>query len=187
MKSVEALDRKLAIRQDIRLSRPFIVFLIIWGCQWLLSSCMIFFGQWLDFGIWEPLSLWIALAASAVMLWRSFRSKPWSGFTMPGGRSIIPLIMIIGAVWTLGYVHSVDTFFIPLLKSFILAAGYAQLSVWLGRPLLYMGIWLFALTVVVAVGYLGLASAVLGGFGGLSMLALGWMLYIGSKESEGNA
>lgn len=186
----EAINRKQELRRDIRWSRPYIVFFIIWGCQGLLSACMEFLEQWLNIERWEPLPVGIAIAASLLALWRIFQARQGnvsrvSGVT--GGRAAIPLLLVIGALWILGYVQAIDPLFTPLLKSFILAVGYAQLGVWLGKPFIYMGIWLFVLTIVVALEYLGFASVLLGGFGGVSMLALGCLLYFGNKHLEGES
>lgn len=185
MKSVEVMNSKQVIGQNIQSSRPYLVWLMIWGVQAVLASSLEFIGQWLDVAAWQSIPLWIALAASAVVIWRDVRLGVLSKLTIPAGSSVWAVIMLIVAVWTLGYVHAADTSFIPLMKSFIVAASLAQLGVWLGRPILYIGIWQFVLTVVVATQYLGLASVTLGGAGGLSMIALGWMLYIGNKQSEG--
>lgn len=185
MKSVEVMNPKQTVLQNIQSSRPYLVWLMIWGIQAVLASTLEFIGQWLDVAAWQSIPLWIALAASAVVLGRDVRLGVWSKLTIPAGPSVWAVIMLIVAVWTLGYVHAADTSFIPLLKSFIVAAALAQLGVWLGKPILYIGIWQFVLTLVVATHYLGLASVALGGAGGLSMIALGWMLYIGNKQSEG--
>lgn len=185
MKSVEAMNPKQTILQNIQNSRPYLVWLMIWGIQSVLASTLEFIGQWLNVSPWQSIPLWIALAASAVVIWRDVRLGVWGKVTIPAGASVWSVIMIIVAVWTLGYVHAADVSFIPLMKSFIVAASLAQLGVWLGRPILYIGIWQFVLTVVVATQYLGLASVVLGGAGGLSMIGLAWMLYIGNKQSEG--
>ncbi|SFM03460.1 hypothetical protein SAMN03159341_114121 [Paenibacillus sp. 1_12] len=185
MKSVETVSSKQAIRQNIQGSRPYLIWLIIWGFQSVTASTLEFIGQWVNVDPWQPLPLWIALAASAVVLWRKIRLGALPRFTISGGLSAVSIIIIIGAIWTHWYVQAANPFFIALLKSFIIAASLAQLGAWLGRPILYIGIWQFVLTVVVAIQYLGLASVVLGGAGGLSMLGLGWLLYIGSKQSEG--
>ncbi|MDF2960404.1 MAG: hypothetical protein K0S39_2139 [Paenibacillus sp.] len=155
---------------------PCTVFLYIWGTQWVLSSCIDFFGQWEDVGRWQQLTVWLALASSLAALISSYRSGTWKQLADLGSKAALPLLMIIGAVSILQYVHAVDLFFAPLLKSFVLAICYALLGTWLGRPLVYMSLWLFTLTAVVAVWYLGFASMLLGGFGGLSMITLAWML-----------
>jgi hypothetical protein len=185
----EIVNEKKELRRDIRWSRPYIVFFIIWGSQELLSACLEFLGQWLNIERWEPLPVWIAIAASILFLWKIFQARQGKVSMVSkgaGGRVVIPVLLAIGALWTMGYVQAIDPLFTPLLKSFILAVGYAQLGIWLGKPFIYMGIWLFVLTIVVALEYLGFASVLLGGFGGASMLALGWLLYIGNNHIKGD-
>ncbi|NOU93531.1 hypothetical protein GC093_09905 [Paenibacillus sp. LMG 31456] len=176
MKTGKASGHQLEQRHDISWGLPYTVFLYIWGTQWVLSSCIGFFGQWQDVELWQQLTVWLALAASLLALMASFRSGTWRQLADQGGKAALPLLMIIGAVSVLQYVQAVDPFFAPLLRSFVLAIGYAQLAIWLGRPLIYMSLWLFLLTSVIAVWYLGFASMLLGGFGGLSMIAVAWLI-----------
>lgn len=119
MKSVEVMNPKQTVLQNIQSSRPYLVWLMIWGIQAVLASTLEFIGQWLDVAAWQSIPLWIALAASAVVLGRDVRLGVWSKLTIPAGPSVWAVIMLIVAVWTLGYVHAADTSFIPLLKSFI--------------------------------------------------------------------
>jgi hypothetical protein len=164
-------------RHDIGWGLPYTVFLNIWGTQWVLSSCIDFLGQWQDVESWKQLSVWIALAVSLAALISILRSGKWQLLVDLGGKAVLPLLMVIGAVSVLQHVQAVDPFFAPLLQSFVLAISYAMLAVKLGRPLIYMSLWLFALTSVVAVWYLGFAAMLLGGFGGLSMIVLAWMIH----------
>jgi hypothetical protein len=163
-------------RNGIQLWVPCTVFLYIWGAQWVLSSCISFFGQWQDVKYGEQISFWVALAVSIAALLRGFRSGELRPLVQQSDKIVLPWLMIIGAVSILRYVQAVDPYFIPLLKSFVLAIVYAQLGIRLGKPLVYMSLWLFALTVVVAVWYLGFASLLLGGFGGLTMISLAWLI-----------
>jgi hypothetical protein len=183
---------------NLRIGRPYIVFLIIWGSQGMLSSCIDFFGQWEAVDRLQQLTLWLAAAATLWALWRVYRpaaaaetgdrngngngtGNEWS---YQGGSWLLLSLMSAATVLVLLYVRPSGPLFIPLLKSFILAAGYSQLGIWIGRPLVWLGLWLFALTFVVTLFYLGYAPMVLGGFGGLSMLGLARILYIGAKKSE---
>jgi hypothetical protein len=162
---------------------PYTVFLYIWGAQWVLSSCISFIGQWQDVDDWRQAAFWLALAASTAAVATGYCSggmRLLSGLT---GKALLPFLLIIAAVTMLQHVQAIDPFFVPLLKSFVLAIVYAQLGLTLGRPLIYMSLWLFALTSVVAVWYLGFASLLLVGFGGLSMIVLAWMIGIWNKHS----
>ncbi|NHN32311.1 hypothetical protein [Paenibacillus agricola] len=189
----QTISEKQALLRDIRWSRPYIVFFIIWGSQGLLAAVLEFLEQWFPIGRWGLVLVGIAIAASLFALWRINQSKQANvnkaarGAQSNKGRAVVPVLLAVGAVWTMGYVQAIDPLYTPLLKSFILAVGYAQLGVWLGKPFIGMGIWLFVLTIVVAVEYLGLASVLLGGFGGVSMLASGWLLYIGNNQFKEEA
>ncbi|TDF97236.1 hypothetical protein [Paenibacillus piri] len=185
MKAGQVSGQELVQRHDhIGWGLPYIVFLYIWGTQWVLSSCIGFFGQWQDVGLWQQLTTWIACAASLAALAGSFRTGRWQRLADQGGKAALPLLMIVGAVSVLQYVQAVDPFFAPLLRSYVLAVAYALFAMWLGKPLIYMSLWLFLLTTVVAVWYLGFASLLLGGFGGLSMIALAWMIRRWNSKSD---
>jgi hypothetical protein len=189
----ETVNGKRELQQNISLSRPYIAFFMIWGIQGLLSAVVEFLGQWLNIGQWGLLIIGIAIIISILILWRNTQTKlvrrpKASRVTgiktvmapLLASKAVVPLLLTTGALWALGYTQMINPLSTPLLKSFILAIAYTRLSVWLGKPFFYMGIWLYILTLAVALEYLGLASIVLGGFGGISMIALGWMLYIGN-------
>ncbi|MCR8636363.1 hypothetical protein [Paenibacillus radicis (ex Xue et al. 2023)] len=184
MKTGQASGHQLLQLNNISWGLPYTVFLYIWGTQWVLSSCIGFWGQWQDVELWQKLTVWLALAASLYALVASLRSGKWRQLADQGGKAALPLLMIIGAVSVLQYVQAVDPFFAPLLRSFVLAIAYAQLAIWLGKPLIYMSLWLFLLTSVVAVWYLGFASMLLGGFGGLSMIAVAWIIRSWNRNSR---
>jgi hypothetical protein len=187
MKAGERVRAAPTLWNHLRGGQPYVVFLTIWGSQWIVSSFMDFIGQWQDVVLWQQLTLWLAMGISLWALPRSLRSGKRNTWTHPAsGTGLLPLLMGLASVFVLVYVQAGSPLFTPLLRSFILAIGYAQLGAWLGRPLVYMSLWLFTLTVVVALWYLGFASMILGFFGGLSMLALGRIFYTGSKQAEGN-
>ncbi|TVY10199.1 hypothetical protein [Paenibacillus cremeus] len=162
-------------------AQPFAVFLYIWGLEWLITSAIEFFdpGQGL-LSVERGLLFAAILLTAAVLLWRSRSSKSMAA-PRPRGRGSIagPAAYVLALallVADLHYAGGIDAFYAPLLKGVVLAAAYGWLSRWLGRPLVYLSLWMLALTVTVAITYLGFASVLLGGFGGLSMLALGsWL------------
>lgn len=167
-KQAEAAYRKAA---------PFTAFLYIWGLQWALSAGLRFLGQWWDIEPLQPAVMWAALTASAILLFRAFRSDG-ANLTLSGAGtpfSAAVLLVVVG-IYALTRWKGIDPLVWPLLKGVVLTLTYAWLSRWLGRPLLYLSLWMLVLTVTVAWSYLGFAQVALGVFGGLSMMALAWMI-----------
>ena len=58
---------------------------------------------------------------------------------------MLPGAMLIAAVALLEAIGAVSPLFAPVLRAFILAIGFVQVGLLLGRPLVYLGLWLFAL------------------------------------------
>lgn len=164
-----------------RMAAPYAAFLYIWGLQWTLSSGLRFWGQWRDFETLQQAIMWAALAGSAVLLFRTLRSNE-SEQVVTGARppltAVAPVLVLLGVAgfYALGRREMIDPFLWPLLKGLMLTFAYAWLSRKLGRPLLYLSCWMFALTVTMTWWYLGFAQIILGVFGGFSMMALAWMI-----------
>jgi hypothetical protein len=170
------------LRSYRSLARPYAVYAYIWGLQWTISAVLTFFGQWNDLRLADDLVLIAAVIATilfAITGKRTLTSAAASA-VMPAA-PLICAIMVIAAVRILESLHAVDPFFIPLFNGFILAAAYAGLGSWLGKPLMLMGFWLFILCTVTGVWFLGFAPLLVEGLGGLSMIALGWIIGMWSR------
>ncbi|MGG1597565.1 MULTISPECIES: hypothetical protein [Paenibacillus] len=157
---------------------PYTAFLYIWGLQWALSAGLRFFAQWRDLDPLQPVVMWTALAASAVLLFRTFRHYGGTSLALSGAGITLcaAVVLVVSGLYALARWKGIDPLVWPLLKGILLTLAYAWFSRWLGRPLLYLSLWMLALTVTVAWSYLGFAQIALGVFGGLSMMALAWMI-----------
>ncbi|CAG7649802.1 hypothetical protein ACFQI7_28370 [Paenibacillus allorhizosphaerae] len=158
-------------------AKPYAVWLYIWGLEWLLSAMISFFDPGDAYGAWRVGVLLAAVAATAAVWLRRSKNadKPSVRHTAPlsAAMPVLACTLIAAVLLRTGVVSPL---YMPLLKGIVLAAAYGVLSVKLGTPLLYMGLWMLALTFTVAYAYLGYASVLLGGFGGLSLLTLGLLL-----------
>jgi hypothetical protein len=157
-------------------ARPYAIFLYIWGFQWVISAGLNFFEQWRDLQAFQEGTVISAAVLSIVVALFGKRSLLRRANDSFVAVLLLCLIMLVGAVLILDYIQAIDPFFLPVLNSFVLAIGYAFLSIYLGRPLMFMSIWLFVLTGVVAVWYIGFSALLLKGFGGLSLIALAWLI-----------
>lgn len=178
-----------------RAARPFAVYLFIWGGQWTLAAALEFMKQWLVHA--EPLqrgSVGLALAltalAAAMQLRRKRRETPGPGDAAAGARSPVlsalaaPLLCAAAllALWL--YLRAASDLLLPLARGVLLTAGYALAGLRLGKPLLLLSAWTLALTATVGVAYYGYAGILVGGFGGLSLIAAGYMLILWSKGAR---
>ncbi|WP_248929732.1 hypothetical protein [Paenibacillus hamazuiensis] len=167
------LQRKSYYRKK---ARPYAVFLYIWGAQWMIAGVLGFFSQWRDLESVERISFYAAVLLSLLFSLFGKRSLLRRTSLALLGTVTLCVLMLIGTVMILDYVQAVDPFFVPLLHGFVLAIGYAFVSMYLGRPLLYLSLWMFALTAVIALRYLGYSTMLLEGFGGLSMVFFAWLI-----------
>ncbi|MBP1157549.1 MULTISPECIES: hypothetical protein [unclassified Paenibacillus] len=169
-----------------RMAAPYAAFLYIWGLQWILSSGLRFLGQWRDFETLQQAIMWAALAVSVILMFRTLRSNE-AHPAVTGARTplanVVPVLVLFGVLgfYALARREAIDPFLWPLLKGIVLTFAYAWLSRKLGRPLMYLSWWMLALTVTMAWWYLGFAQVILGVFGGLSMMALAWMIGMWNK------
>jgi hypothetical protein len=90
--------------------------------------------------------------------------------------AVLIIVMSVAAVELLEYAGAFAPLFEPVLRALLVSIGYVVAAKWLGRPLLYLGLWMYALTATVSLWYLGFTAIVTGFFGGLSLIALGWMI-----------
>ena len=180
------VDSRAAIREI----KPFLPLLTVWGVEWILSAGLDVAEEWflLDGAkaalVWLGIALSLMIAIRAGMQRRSKRrgqeepTVQWIWQALPG-------LMVVGSAWLLEAVGAVGPMFVPLFRAVALAICYVQLGAWLGKALVWLGLWLFSLTAVVAVGYLGYSMVVLEGLGGASLLVCGRILQIwGQTDTE---
>jgi hypothetical protein len=159
---------------------------IIWGVVWILQAGLDILEEWGHLPWVKEVILLLAAVASIGVIWRgrlkSGRSSSLTTDKLQDRASLLlPGIMVVAAVLLLEWMGAVGPFFIPVFRAMVLAIGYVLLGSLLGRPLIYLGMWLFALSAITGVWYLGYAYVVLEGMGGISLLLCAWMLRTWSR------
>ena len=148
-------------------------YLYLWGGQWMMNALLQYLWMW-------PHQEWVwpvtAIAALLFSLLVWARGGPGQPSPADAGWILLVLAMILASVCLLQRVQAVDPFFTIIFLSLLLSIAYAVASRYLGLPLLGLSLWLFALTAVVCLRYLGYAPTALGFFAGLSLMACGWMI-----------
>jgi hypothetical protein len=179
----------------IREGSDLLPLLTVWGTQGLLHAGVDVAEEWYNLEQFKLVLLLLAVIISIGLIVRSLVNENRRGRQERGSREeynfntavgtvsllLIPGVMLIGAVLLLEGVGAVGTMFAPIFRASLMAIVYVLFGVWLGKPLIYLGLWLFALTAVMAVGYLGFSGVVLDGMGGMSLLVCGWMLRVWSR------
>ncbi|MFB6365926.1 hypothetical protein ACFCP7_17985 [Paenibacillus elgii] len=175
-------DKLSAETQAWRAAAPYSAYLYIWGMAWMASAIVTFLGQWRDWELAQPALFLVALLLTAAVFLRGRRSS--SERTARNGflGALLVAAAAVAVVWLLtrGPV-GIDPFYWPVLKGLALTAAYLALFPRLGWVLGAFGVWMLALTITVVWMYLGYAPVLIGGFGGLSMFALGAMIRMRNK------
>ncbi|QGQ98601.1 hypothetical protein EHS13_28825 [Paenibacillus psychroresistens] len=109
---------------------------------------------------------------SQIIVPTQLSAQTWQSY-----KKLFPLLSLIGSLVLLWYIAESDILLvIPVLCTLFLAFFYVVIGAVLSRELIWLGFWLFGLTAIVSIWYLGYAPFVLEGMGGLSILACGWIL-----------
>jgi hypothetical protein len=177
-------------RKDwLREAQGFIVLLFIWGAEWVFSAIIDFALYWRDLDWLKQAAFVTAVIASLIQIWgmrKLFGGKDTSRSTDDTVKSgwghpvflVLPGALLVAAVAFMEAIGAVNPLFVPILRAFLLAIGFVQVGLLLGRSLIYLGLWLFALTAVMGVWYLGYSGVILEGMGGISLLVSGYMLRV---------
>lgn len=177
--------------------------LFIWGAEWIFSALVDVAIYWRDLDWLKQAAFITAVVASLIQIWslrKEFRAdsaegarerSAGSGGHAGAGSSagehsgwghpallVLPGAMLIAAVALLEAIGAVSPLFAPVLRAFILAIGFVQVGLVLGKPLVYLGLWLFTLSALMGVWYLGYSGVVLEGMGGISLILSGYMLRV---------
>ncbi|OAS17488.1 hypothetical protein A8708_21995 [Paenibacillus oryzisoli] len=171
----------------MREAHGLIPLLFIWGAEWVFSAAVDFALYWRDLDWLKQAAFVTAVVASLIQIWgmRKNTGQANEDTERTGwGRPIfvvLPGAMLVAAVALLEAIGAVNQLFAPILRAFLLAIGFVQVGLLLGRSLIYLGLWLFALTVIMGVGYLGYSDVILEGMGGISLLVSGYMLRVWAR------
>ncbi|MFD0696843.1 hypothetical protein ACFQZT_22510 [Paenibacillus sp. GCM10027628] len=172
-------------------ARALLPLLSIWGAEWIFSALVDFAIIWRDLDWLKQAALITAVVASLIQIWslRKETRNDGNGEARVTDRSgwghpiflLLPGALLIAAVALLEAIGAVGPLFAPVLRAFILAIGFVQFGLLLGRPLVYLGLWLFALSAIMGVWYLGYSAVVLEGMGGISLLVSAYILRVWGK------
>ena len=144
-------------RKDwLREAHGLIPLLFIWGAEWVFSAAIDFAIYWRDLDWLKQAAFITAVVASLIQIW-GMRKSLGAGDTRVNEDSertgwghpiflVLPGAMLIAAVALLEAIGAVNPLFAPILRAFLLAIGFVQVGLLLGRSLIYLGLWLFALT-----------------------------------------
>jgi hypothetical protein len=168
--------------------KPWLYLFYIWGAQLLLSGFVDLIGEETSF---KTIKLSILLAAVLIsfVLLLSNRSPAPSliKLDLQKGKytTLLPLAIIVGSFILLWLIEASDrTLIFHVIRAQLLAFFYVLLGTFLGKQLVWLGLWLFALTAIVSLWYLGYVPLVLEAMGGLSLMVCGWVLLSWSREED---
>jgi hypothetical protein len=179
-------------RKDwLRDAQGLITLLFIWGAEWVFSAIIDFALYWRDLDWLKQAAFITAVVASLIQIWgmrklfntadtRTTDDAAKSGWGHPV-LLVLPGALLVAAVAFMEAIGAVNPFFAPILRAFLLAIGFVQVGLLLGRTLIYLGVWLFALAAVMSVWYLGYSGIILEGMGGISLLVSGYMLRVWAR------
>ncbi|NEW08057.1 hypothetical protein GK047_18820 [Paenibacillus sp. SYP-B3998] len=187
-KQTDLVNRRKAWIGEARALLPL---LSIWGIAWIFSALIDFAIVWRNFDWLKQAVLITAVAASLIQIWnlrKESRSESGSGVQVSDRSGwghpiflLLPGALLIAAVALLEAIGAIGPLFTPVLRAFILAIGFVQFGLLLGKPLVYLGLWLFTLSAIMGVWYLGYSAVVLEGMGGISLLVSAYMLRVWGK------
>jgi hypothetical protein len=159
---------------------PLLPFFVIWGIQWVLDALLDYKGPWDPNGLVHAAFAGVAVILSVYVAIRQSRQHKshslWEGSIL----TYLPLAIWIASIWLLVYVQAIDVNYLHLFLVVALIMMYLYMGVSAGNELIWLGLWLFLLTVIVSIWYLGYTGLILELFGGLSMLAAAAILYLWS-------
>ncbi|WP_438447756.1 hypothetical protein [Gorillibacterium sp. sgz5001074] len=177
------------MRSHVRLVRGWLPMFHIWAAQWILTGMIQWYGSWKLPPWTQPASaMTAALVCIAILLvhgWLPAGERNVSGLRLAALAAVVPFCLAAGSLMLMEYVHAVNPFFMDLFRALLLSCFFSVLGLLLGFELMALGIWLFALSAVTFIRYLGFAPMVLDVMGGLSLAACGWILQNWTRTKAG--
>ncbi|MFD0868606.1 Uncharacterised protein [Chlamydia abortus] len=178
-------DWNRILRTCIKVSVPLIPLFYIWGAQWLFSALLWLRDSWnLPFWV-QPASAAVAAIISVILLFSYKTDGDRTRDTKLAFKMALPVFVLFASLLLLLYLEAVNGVFVHLVRALFLSFFYVLLGVLFSRSLVYLGLWLFALTAVIGKFYLGFSPFVLESMGGLSLIVCGWILHsVGRKYAK---
>lgn len=161
---------------------PYFPLFYIWGLQWIFSSLtgLLDYGS---FPVWlQPASIAAAAMLSLIVLAAAKPQDKDPGGWKTGLVLSLPYLLLLASGFLLMYLEVVNRYYFHLAQSLFLSFFYVQMGVLLGRALIYLGIWLFALCAVIGTAYLGFSPFALELLGGASLIVCGMILRSWAKK-----
>lgn len=163
---------------------PLIPFFYIWGVQWVLSAVLEYAWPWESVGTAQTAAAAAALAASFAAGYRRAAGRPArnlrAGALLPAA---LPALVIVASMWLLIHVQAFDGGHLHLLLTLLLSLFFVQAGWAAGGEWIALGLSLLALSFLIALRYLGYAPLILGGFGGLSLIAAAVVLQLWKSKT----
>lgn len=164
-------------------ARPLAPLFMIWGLQQLLTAVIGFFAVYDAVRSYQQAIYWAAGAAT--LLWIIAQRDKLSAKTIRALWLASAIILTAEAVLiVLQFTQIVGRSFQPLASSLALSVMYFLWSRQLGKPLIWLGAWLFAASILIAYRFLGFAPLLAGGFSGLSLLTLGGWIHHWNRKGK---
>jgi hypothetical protein len=166
---------------SLQMMKPWFLLFYIWGFQWIVSGIIDFFSEASILKTIKLITLLLAVLTSLLVIllhrsqiniWPQLEKQVWRSYKM-----LFPIVLLIGSSALLWFVAAADTLLIlHIIRALLLAFFFVLIGALLGKELIWLGYWLFALIVIVSVWYLGYSPFVFEGMGGLSLLTGGWII-----------
>jgi hypothetical protein len=162
----------------------FIPIYVIWGVLWIGDSVIDYLGPWEPSGVLHLAILGAAMTAG--LLITALRSRPtttpnvWKGEWL----QLIPITALAAALSLLIHMDVIDWNYMHLILIAGLIYMYLQIGISAGSEMLWLGLWLFALMLIMCLWYLGLTALILKFFGGLSLLAAALIVHLWNRNSQ---
>jgi hypothetical protein len=159
--------------------RNYLSLFYIWGLEQAAGAAAEVFWVWTYPGWLRPALFALALLASLAVLFnaRSKNAVPADARVPNASAALfVPAVLCAAAALLLWRIGAFSPPVGAILRAVALSLFYAVLGALSVRRLLYLGLWLFALTAYISLAYLGFTPVVLSFFGGASLIACGWII-----------
>jgi hypothetical protein len=171
--------KKLSGLRGSSVLRNYLPLFYIWGLVEAAGAAAEVFWVW-TYPDWLRPALFIAaLLLSLAVLFNARQKDAVPVDSSPFAVSpvlFVPAAVCAAALLLLWHIGAFGPAVAAVLRAIALSLLYTVFGAVSERRLLYLGLWLFALTAYISLAYIGFAPVVLSFFGGASLIACGWIL-----------
>ncbi|KIL42216.1 hypothetical protein SD70_01300 [Gordoniibacillus kamchatkensis] len=106
----------------------FAPWLALWGCAGIIRALLLYASLWIELQAAADIVVWAASAVTAVgvLAWLLRSSKEARSGAL---QTALPVLMVLASVCLLDYVHAVDSFFMPMFRTLVLAVAFVYTGV----------------------------------------------------------